>query len=127
MRNQHLHIEKEDGRESMVEPQKWEHLLKKILDLENDRRFILSCLSKDTIAVSLKLSNTVGIPKCFSIIKKAEKWLLNECVRTMNNTIELCSLQKDTCISKCTRALDKQAMKDWQDMIERIRKEDITH
>ena len=51
---------------------------KMITDFDNHRRFH---------PVSYKLKNTVRTPKGLSIIKKDEKQLLNECERTINNTI----------------------------------------
>ena len=44
--------------------------------------------------------------------------LMNERERKINNTIELCGLQRDACIGKLNRAIGKQTMKECQEMIE---------
>ena len=49
--------------------QKWEHLVKKITDFENHRKFTLGCFSKDITQVSIKLKNTVRTPKNYEIIR----------------------------------------------------------
>ena len=46
------------------------------------------------IPVSLKLKNTV---------RKVEKHLMNECVGKINNTMELCRLERDICVGKFAR------------------------
>ena len=64
--------------------------MKKIVDLENYRRIILRRLSKDITPVSFEVKEHCWKPKCFGIIRKAEKQFMNECVRIKIYTIELC-------------------------------------
>ena len=71
----------------------------------------------DMTLVSLRLKNTIRTLKLFLIIKKAEKQLMNECVGIINNS----RMQRDKCTGKFTRVLDKHAVKEYQDMIERTR------
>ena len=42
-------------------------------------------------------------------------------IGTINKTTGLCWLQKETCVGKLTRVLDTQILREYQDMIERVR------
>ena len=44
---------------------------------------------------------------------------MNEHIRSRNNTVELCGLQRYACIGKLSKVLDKPTMKEYQDIIER--------
>ena len=55
------------------------------------------------------------------IIRKTEKQLLNECVRSINNIIKLCSLQDDTCIEHLPKVLDDVPFRECQAFINRFR------
>ena len=59
-----------------------------MVDFQNQRKFLLRCLSAD-IPVSIKLKSNIRLPKGYSIIKRAEKALLNERIRTVNNIITM--------------------------------------
>ena len=100
MRNLHLHIKKEFCKESALLLRKWEHLVRKIADFGSYRKFSLRYLVEGILPVSVKLKNTVRTPKNYEIIIKVERQLLNECARTINNTIQLSSLQRDACIEQ---------------------------
>ena len=56
--------------------------------------------------MSIKLKSHVQTPKGFQIIRRAERALLNERVRMINNTINMLSMQKDTCISKLKEKIE---------------------
>ena len=71
----------------------------KMADFQNHRRFTLRCLSQDLIPVSIKLKTTVKTPKGIYIVRKAERMLMNERVRSINNTITMFRWQIDTCIN----------------------------
>ena len=58
-------------------------------DFKNHRRFLLRCLSADIIPVNIRLRSNNKSPKGYNIIKRAEKALLNERMRTVNNTITM--------------------------------------
>ena len=53
--------------------------------------------------------------------EKAESQLSNECVRTINNTTELSSLQRDTCRDQLARDLDEVTLRECQAFINRAR------
>ena len=89
MRNIHTVIETEFGRESVAIFRRWEHHEKKLADFNNHRRFPLRCLSKKITPVSLSLKNNIKRERGIKIIQRAEKQLMNERVRSINNTIDV--------------------------------------
>ena len=68
-----------------------------MVDFSNHRRFSLRCLSKDIRPISTRLRSNIKTPKGHHIIRKAEKTLLNERIRSINNTINMLKVQVDTC------------------------------
>ena len=73
-----------------------ETICEKMADFENHRRFTLRHLIQDVIPVSVKNNN----------IRDEEKQLMNECIRFINDTIELGRQMRDTCIKKLRSVLD---------------------
>ena len=71
------------------------------------RRFTLRCLSKGLVPVSIHLKKNIKTPKGLQIIRRAERSLLNERVRSINNTLNMLKSQRDTCID--------QLSNDWMD------------
>ena len=71
----------------------------KMVDFQNHRRFTLRCLSKDLIPVSIKLKTTVKTLKGIYIVRKAERMLMNERIRSINKTITMFKWQIGTCIN----------------------------
>ena len=65
-----------------------EKIMVKISNFKNHQRFSLRCLSRGLIPVSPKLKNNIRIHKGTCITYKAERRLLNERIRNINNTIE---------------------------------------
>ena len=88
----------------------WEKLEMKMADFSYHRRFSLRCLSKGLIPTSIKLRSNIRTPKGQHIIYKAEKSLLNERIRNINNTIAMLKLQVDTCINLLETNLDRKSM-----------------
>ena len=81
-----------------------------MVDFSNHRRFSLRCLSEDLIPVSVRLKSNVKTPKWRHIIKKAERALLNERIRSINNSIAMFTIQRDTCMNQLKDNLDKETM-----------------
>ena len=81
-------------------------------DFSNHRRFTLRCLREDIILVSIRLKSSIKTPKGCHIIRKAERALLNERVRSVNNTIAMLKIQSDTCIEQLNEVLDKESMEE---------------
>ena len=100
MRNLHNILENEFGRESVAILRDWEHHVKKLADFKNHRRFTLRCISEKITPVSLKLKGNIPTKRGREIIERAEKQLLEERVRQINNTIDLCSHLTYTCIEE---------------------------
>ena len=90
----------------------WERLECKIADFHYHRRFLLRCLSSDLIPVSIRLKSNIRTPKGCSIIRRAERSLLNERIRSINNTITMFELQWDTCINKLGSIINKEIMEE---------------
>ena len=78
--------------------QLWENLEKKMADYRNHRRFSIRCLKPEVIPVSIRLKTIIKTSKGLQIIRRAERQLLNECIRSVNNTLELLMLKRDACI-----------------------------
>ena len=86
MRSIHSKITSEYGKDMVKIFCKWEKLEYKMADFSNHRRFTLRCLSKNLILVSARLKSTFKTPKSKEIIRKAERALLNEQMRSINNS-----------------------------------------
>ena len=99
MRNIHAKLISEYGKESVRNLRKWKKLEMKMADFQNHRRFTLRCLSKGITPISIKPKTTVKTPKGIYIVRKAERMLLNERIKTINNMIAMFTWQIDTCIS----------------------------
>ena len=69
-------------------------------DFQNHRHFTLRCLGEEVVPVSIKLKSQVKTPKGLQIIRKAEIALINERVRSINNTFNMLSLEVDTCMRR---------------------------
>ena len=88
-------------------------------DFQNHRCFTLRCLGEKVVPVSIKLKSQVKTPKGLKIIKRAEISLLNERIRSINNTINMLNQEKDTCIKKLEEKLDEDLMKECESFIEK--------
>ena len=100
MRNLHSHITTEYDGESRELFRCLERIQLKMADFQNHRRFTLRCLDEEVIPVSIKLKSQVKTPKGLQIIRKAEIALINKRVRAINNTINMLSLEFDTCMGR---------------------------
>ena len=65
-------------------------------DYRNHRRFMLRCIKASITPVSCKLKNPLKTKKSYNIIHKAEKQLLYERVRNINNILESLNKQRET-------------------------------
>ena len=71
MRNLHLHLDKEFGKESVILLQQWENM-EKMADVCSDRIFSLGCLKYDVIPLSVRLKTNIRTTRGLEIIRKAE-------------------------------------------------------
>ena len=92
-------------------------------DFKNHRRFSLRCLDNNIIPVSLKLRSNIKTPKAKKIIKKTERALLNERIIMINNTIELCKHEKDTCIEELSKVMGQEDMEECNRFMFNIKEE----
>ena len=90
---------------------------KKMADFSNHQRFSLRCLSLDLIPVSIRLRSTSKTPKGKQIIKKVERALLNERIRSINNTLSMLEKRRDTCIFQLEEKLDRESMEECRKFI----------
>ena len=111
----------EFGRESVAILRKWEHLEKKIANFKNHRWFTLRCLSQKITANSLKLRSNIKTTRGKSILERAKRQLANERVRNINNTIQTCSWQRDTCMEDLKSQISNFYYKECEQFIEKVR------
>ena len=90
----------------------WERLECKMVDFQNHRRFLLRCLSAALIPLIIRLKSNIRTPKGCSIIKRAERALLNERIRSINNIITMFDIQRDTYKNKLGSMLNKETMEE---------------
>ena len=95
-------------------------------DFKNHRQFSLRCLYNDVILVSIRLKSNIKTPKGQEIIRRAEKALLNERIRSINNTIYMFNLQLDTCKTNLAKKIKEENLKNCEDFIEARKKQVIT-
>ena len=122
-RSIHQYIRQEYGQENVKIFRKLERTEKKMANFKNHRRFLLRCLDKNIIPVSLKLRSNIKTPKAIQIIRKTERTLLNERIRTINNTIELLNHVKDTCIEELSKVLKQEDMEECKTFMVNIKEE----
>ena len=99
---------------------KWEKIEENMADFQNHRRFLLRCLKYDTIPVSVRLKSTNKKPRGYQIVERAERQLLNEHVRSINNTLELYTYQEEACVHQLREVLGKTIMDECQKLINNI-------
>ena len=74
-------IEEKYGKNTTAIFRKWKKMEGKISNFKNHQSFLLRCLDKGSVPVSLRLKNLIRTQKGEGIIYKAEKQLLNERIR----------------------------------------------
>ena len=89
-------------------------------DFRNHRQFTIKCLKNNIIPVSVRLKTNLKRTKGLDIIRRAEKQLLTECIRSINNQLELFMFNRDTCMDKLQELLDKETMEECEDLIKRV-------
>ena len=117
-------MKQEYGQESIILLWQWEKLEKKMANYRNHLRFTIKCLKNEVVPVSVRLKTNIKTVKGFQIIRKAERQLLNEQIRSINNTLELLMINRDTCSEKLKALLlekdDQYTLEECKDMMKRI-------
>ena len=121
MRNLHAFIKQKFGEESVLKLQLWEKAERKMANYKKNRRFSIKCLKRDIIPVSVRLRTTLYTRKASQIIKKAEKQLLNECIRSINNMIEINMFRRDAYFHQLERELDQGTLQECINFINKVR------
>ena len=95
----------------------------KMTDYRNHLRFTIKCLKNEVIPVSMRLKTNIKTLRGIQIVRKAEKQLLNEQIRSINNILELLMLKRDTCTSKLKELLkdDQSTLEDCNILMERVK------
>ena len=70
--------------------------------------------------MSVRLKTNIKTTKGLDIIRRAEKQLLNECIRSINNQLEMFMLKRDTCTIKLKELLDSNTMQECKDLMKRV-------
>ena len=112
MRTLHSYITSEYGIENVKLFRRWEKLECKMANFQNHRRFSLRCLKQEVILVSIRMKTNVKTPRGLYIVKRAEKALLNERIRSVNSMINMLKTQIDTCIEQLESRLEEKVMED---------------
>ena len=77
---------------------------------QNHRCFTLRCLGEKVVPVSIRLKSQVKTPKGLQIIRRTEISLLNERIRSINNTINMLSQERDTCIRRLKEKIKDEGL-----------------
>ena len=121
MRNLHNHLNEEFGVESVFLLRQWEKIKKKMANFRNHRRFSLRCLKRGVIPVSIRLKTNMRTIRGLEIIRKTERNLLNECIKSINNSLELYMYERCSIVQQLEERLGQNnLMKECQDFINRV-------
>ena len=70
----------------------------------------------------MRLKSTIKTPKGRYIVRKVERTLLNDRVRSINNSLTMFKIQQDTCINNLEIAIDRETLSNCYDFI-KVRRE----
>ena len=94
---------------------------KKMANYKNHRRFMIKCLKRDIIPVSIKLKTNIYTRKASEIIRRAEGQLLNECIRSINNMIQINMFRRDTYFHQLEGVIDQETLQECKNFINKVR------
>ena len=90
-------------------------------DFQNHRRFSLRCLKRDVIPVSIRLKTNIKTIRGLEIIRKTERKLLNECIRSINNSLELYMYERCSIVQQLEERLGhSNLLEECQEFINRV-------
>ena len=97
----------------------------KVSNFKNHQRFLLRCLDKGLVPVSLRLKNLIRTRRGKGIIYKAEKQLLNERIRNINYILECYEHERYMYQSELKELIDQEM---WNACIGEIgRRKELRH
>ena len=117
--NLHAFIKEKFGEESVLRLQLWENIEKKMANYRNHRRFSIKCLKQEVTPVSIELKTNIHTIKASETIRRAEKQLLNECIWSINNMIEIYMYKRDAYLLQLDRVLDQDSIEECKSFIKR--------
>ena len=118
---ENYHLNKEFGEESVFLLRQWEKIEKKMVDFRNHIRFSLRCLKRDVIPVSIRLKTNIKTIRGLEIIRKTERKLLNEHIRSINNSLELYMYERGSIVQQLEERLGhSNLLEECQDFINRV-------
>ena len=121
MRNLHLFINAEYGKESVLLLWQWEKIEKKMVDFQTHSRFILKYLKQEITPVSVRLKTNIKTSRGLQIIRRAEKQLLNECIRSINNMLQVYMYERETYFHQLRELLYQNSLEECQNLIKRVK------
>ena len=120
MRSLHSFIKQEYGQDSIFLLPQWEKLEIKMANYRNHHRFTIKCLKNDIIPVSVRLKTNIHTTKGLQIIRRAEKQLLNEHIRSINNLLEMFMIKRDACFLKLKGLVDQETLEERDNIIKKV-------
>ena len=120
MRNLHQIILHEYGLEVQYLFRDWERLWLRASDYKNHRIFTLRCLHKELIPVSIKLKSILKTEKAKTIIRKAEKDLLQARIKAINSILDNIAKQTELCRSQLASVISAQRLRECQGFIDKV-------
>ena len=88
---------------------------------QNHRRFTIKCLKSNIIPVSIKLKTSIFTRKATEIIRRAERQLLNEHIRSINNMIKINMFRRDTYFHQLEEVIDQETLQECKIFITKVR------
>ena len=70
--------------------------------------------------MSVKLKTNIHTAIGLQIVRRVEKQLLNECIRTINNMLEMFMFKRDACFHQLKRILDQETFEECHNLIKRV-------
>ena len=99
-------------KKSVLKLHLWEKIEKKVANYRNHKGFSIKCLKREIIPVSIKLKTNILTRKASEIIRRTEKQLLNEHIRTINNMIEMNMYKRDSYLHQLEGVFDNETLED---------------
>ena len=81
-------------------------------NFKNHRRFSLRCLKQDVIPVSIRMKTNVKTQRGLYIVKRAQKTLLSERIRSVNNMINMLKMPINACMEQLKTCLEERVMEE---------------
>ena len=120
MRNLYQIILEEYGLGALHLFRDWEKLQLRASNYKNHRIFMLRCIHKELVPVSLKLKTTLRTDRARKIIRTAERHLLQARVKAINSILDNVTKQTELCRSKLASILSTHRFRKCQGFIEKV-------